>query len=113
MSVFRVAEPVTVHRVVGGTAENRGRFMAFELPTSRQRTLDELALPEGNTAEAFISFSLPPDLVVAIGRVEEIPERGLSGGGTQVFVENDILDRILAFNGVSSWDDFERIPLPD
>jgi hypothetical protein len=93
---YTLAEDLRVQRVFGGEALREGRFFTTsEFSGSTELAKSKLALPTSNTATEAIDAIIPKGTKIYVGEVA--PLNGQSGGGYQVFIQNNDLQNAVQF----------------
>ena len=91
-------KPLVVYRLYGGKAKQLGAWFMLNRPFGRlQATIDYAIRPEwGNTLERLVAVQLPRGTKIFVGPAA--PQRGLVGGGVQVFVPQSVRPEWVLFD---------------
>jgi hypothetical protein len=85
-SEITLDQPITLYRVYGGKAGPAGSWWSFTKPSGPLQAVIDSALDQnwGNTATQVATARIPAGTTIYVGTVA--PQRGLVGGGNQVYV---------------------------
>lgn len=108
VTIFKTKEPLKLYRVYDDTRGAKGAFLSFEKPVSKTQVEVDLAL--GNDNGVFGNYTrwteveIPEGEYVYLGYAAKQSDR-YRGGGTQVWIEDELIDRL---DNQGWWDFWEE-----